>query len=80
MYHIFFSHLSVNGHLDCFHILAVVNSASRVHISVSVVFFFFFGCVACGIKPCPLQWKRGQPEVPAYVFLIYGFVQIYAQE
>ena len=44
MYHIFFSHLSVNGHLDCFHILAVVNSASRVHISVSVFFFFFWLC------------------------------------
>ena len=26
MYHFFFIHLSVNGHLGCFHDLAIVNS------------------------------------------------------
>ena len=28
MYHIFFNHSSVNGHLGCFHVLATVNSAA----------------------------------------------------
>ena len=28
MYHIFFIHLSVNGHLGCFYVLAVVNNAT----------------------------------------------------
>ena len=28
MYHIFFIHSSVNGHLGCFHIRAIVNSAA----------------------------------------------------
>ena len=28
IYHIFFSHSSVDGHLVCFHVLAIVNSAS----------------------------------------------------
>ena len=28
MYHIFFIYSSVNGHLGCFHVLAIVNSAA----------------------------------------------------
>ena len=28
MYHIFFIHSSVAGHLDCFHVLPIVNSAA----------------------------------------------------
>ena len=44
MYHIFFIHLSVNGHLDCLHVLAVVCGAA-VNIEVCVSFWinsFFF--------------------------------------
>ena len=41
MYHNFFIHSSVNGHLGCFHVLTVVNSAavnSGVHVSLSIIF------------------------------------------
>ena len=41
MYHNFFIHSSVDGHLGCFHVLAVVNSAARnngIHL-----FFSNFG-------------------------------------
>ena len=37
MYHIFFVHLFIDGHLGCFRILAVVNSAT-VNIGTSVSF------------------------------------------
>ena len=39
MYHNFFIHLSIDGHLGCFHVLAIVNSATMnngIHVSFSI--------------------------------------------
>ena len=40
MYHIFFIHSSVNGHVGCFHVLSVVNSSSvnnGIYVSLSIL-------------------------------------------
>ena len=42
IYHVFFIHSSIDGHLGCFHVLATVNSAAvniGAHVTFSIMVF-----------------------------------------
>ena len=53
IYHIFFIHSSVDGHLDWFHIFTIVDNIAiyiEVHVSFWTRFFFFFSDLFPGVK------------------------------
>ena len=48
MYHSFLIHSSADGHLGCFHVLVIINSAAMnigVHVSLSDLVYKSFSCI-----------------------------------
>ena len=62
MYHSFFAHSSVDGHLGCFRVLAIVNSAA-VNIGVRVSFSIL---VSSGYIPSPGIYGSYGSFIPSF--------------
>ena len=63
MYHNFFIHLSVDGHLGCFHVLAIVNSAAWT-MGYMCLFKFWFPqgrCLGVGLLGHMVGEGNGTP-------------------
>ena len=59
MYHSFLIHSSVDGHLGCFHVLAIVNSAAvnnGIHVSVSIL-----------VSSRYMPWRRDRLPTPVFL-------------
>ena len=74
IYHSFFIHSSINGHLGCFHVLVIVNSASMnigVHVSFSTL-------VSSGYIPSSgIAWSYGGFILSFYgIFVLSSIVAI----
>ena len=57
MYHNFLIHSSADGHLGCFHVLAIVNCAAvntEVHVSLSIL--VSLGSMPSSGLPRRLRW------------------------
>ena len=71
MHHILFIHSSVSGHLGCFHVLAIVNSAAKnIGVAVSLGIMVF----SCFVPRRRIAGSYGSSTFRCVFFKVYLFV------
>ena len=67
-YHSFFMHLSVDGHLGCFHVLAIINSAAvKIRVHASCIIMVFSGHM-------PVVGQLGHMVISPSIYPLVGMV------
>ena len=68
MYHNFLIHSSADGHLGCYHVIAIVNSAAvniEVHVSLSILVSSVYMEKAMAPHSSILAWRIPGTEEPS---------------